>query len=226
MSVSECCVILFVKNPSKTQVKSRLAAALGSEAALSLYECFVQDLLETINQGGWPLIIAFYPSDVEKEMQGWLGTSYRFIPQRGKDLGERMKNAFSDAFSQGFRSALLIGSDIPDLSNQLLREAFASLRTNDAVIGPSLDGGYYLIGFKYDTFAPDVFEGIAWSTPEVFAQTERVLRKGGCRVHELLFWRDIDTYDDLKALFSRSAGTPFADSATMRHLRKVKGGVL
>jgi rSAM/selenodomain-associated transferase 1 len=219
-------VILFVKNPSKTQVKSRLAAVLGSAAALFLYECFVQDLLETINQGGWPLIIAFYPSDAEEEMESWLGSGYTCRPQRGEDLGERMKNAFSDAFSQGFRSVLLIGSDIPDLSNRLLGEAFASLRTNDAVIGPSLDGGYYLIGFKHDASAPDVFEGVAWSTPEVFAQTMHIFRKAGYRVHELPSWGDIDTYDDLKALFSRSAGTPFADSATMRHLRKVKGGVL
>jgi uncharacterized protein len=214
---------MLVKDPAKTRVKSRLAATLDSQTASSLYKCFVADLLETVNRAGWPLIIPFYPPDARKEMESWLGSGYSLIPQRGINLGERIKNAFREAFSRGFRSALLIGSDSPDLTDRILDEAFASLTTNDAVIGPSLDGGYYVIGFHENTFLPGIFDGIAWSTPEVFGQTMSIFKRNGWRVHELPCWRDVDTCDDLRALFLQSAGTPFAESATMKHLRRIEG---
>jgi uncharacterized protein len=222
--VSKCCVILFLKNPARTPVKSRLGAALGSKAAQSLYRCFVADILETLEKGLWPLIIAFYPSDAGEEMESWLGNGYTFTSQHGDGLGERMKNAFMEAFSRGFQGALLIGSDIPDLPNRILDEACASLEKSGTVIGPALDGGYYLIGFRHDTFTPHVFDGVDWSTPDVFKQTMAALKKAGRRVHELPRWSDVDTYDDLEMLFSRSEGTPFAESTTMEYLRKMKGG--
>jgi uncharacterized protein len=217
---------MFVKNSAKTQVKSRLAAALDSQTALSLYRCFVADLLETIGRAEWPLIIFFYPPDAGKEMKAWLGKGCVLAPQRGSDLGERMQNAFEEVFFHGFKSALLIGSDIPDLPSRILNEASDSLRTNDAVIGPAFDGGYYLIGFNSDTFAPEVFEDVAWSTSETFKQTMSTFGRLGLRVHELPSWRDVDTYDDLEALSSRNAATSFAGSATMEYLKNLKGGAL
>jgi rSAM/selenodomain-associated transferase 1 len=223
---SNRCVIMLVKNPAKTTVKSRLAASLDGQTASSLYKCFVSDLLETHRQAEWPLIILFYPPDAREDMESWLGSGYTLIPQRGADLGERMKNAFEGAFAQGFHGALLIGSDSPDLTNQVFDEAFTSLTNHDAVIGPSLDGGYYLIGFKGDTFLPRAFENIAWSTPEVFEQTMSIFKERGYRVHELPWRRDIDTRDDLKTIFSENMDTPFAESTTMEYLRRMKGDIL
>jgi hypothetical protein len=121
--------------------------------------------------------------------------------QQGEDLGERMKNGFVEAFAMDFKRVVLIGSDIPDLSLELIDEAFTSLREKDAVIGPSLDGGYYLIGFKNKTFSSQVFKGIPWSTERIFEQTTKILEREGLTVHFLKPLRDIDTIEDLRNLY-------------------------
>ena len=110
-----------------------------------------------------------------------------------------MKRAFVQAFSDSVEKALLIGSDIPDLSISLIDEAFNALDTSDAVIGPAHDGGYYLIGFNKATLLPDIFDGILWSTGSVFHQTMKILQESRLRVHVLTELRDVDTFDDLSA---------------------------
>jgi hypothetical protein len=129
-----------------------------------------------------------------------------------------MKNAFVEVFSEGFESALLIGSDIPGLPKTFAHAAFAPLGDHDTVIGPSLDGGYYLIGVNRHTFAPVAFEGIEWSTPDVFARTIETFKKLNLRLFLLPFCRDIDTIDDLKAFYSDRSNTDFTESATMKFL--------
>ena len=114
------------------------------------------------------------------------------------DLGERMKNGFMEAFAMNFKRVILIGSDIPGLPLEFIEEAFASLREKDAVVGPSLDGGYYLIGFKDKKFSPQVFKGIPWSTERVFEVTMKILEREGLTVHALKPLRDIDEVDDLR----------------------------
>ncbi len=221
--MNDCCIIMFVKNTEKAPVKSRLAASLDSQTAISLYRCFVADLLDTIGRAEWPLAIFFYPPHAGDEMKAWLGNGCALVPQRGNDLGDRMKNAFEEVFFQGFNSALLIGSDTPDLPVKILEQACDSLKTNDAVIGPALDGGYYLIGFNHDRFAPEVFEDVAWSTQETFRQTMSIFGRLGLHVHELPRWEDVDTFHDLESLYSRNAGTLFAGSRTMEYLKNLKG---
>ncbi len=102
-----------------------------------------------------------------------------------------------EAYTMGFKRVVLIGSDIPDLPLEFIEEAFTSLNEKDAVIGPSLDGGYYLIGFKDKTFSSQVFKGISWSTERVFEQTTKILEREGLTVHFLKPLRDIDTIEDL-----------------------------
>ncbi|MDD5007717.1 MAG: TIGR04282 family arsenosugar biosynthesis glycosyltransferase [Syntrophorhabdaceae bacterium] len=219
-------IIMFVKVPEKGVVKSRLIASVGEGAARLLYQYFVDDLIEMLRMGGYPFVISFDPPDAMAEIRRWLGKKHIFIPQAGDDLGERMKNAFAGTFSEGVSSAVLIGSDSPDLTKEILAKAFAALDDHNTVIGPSHDGGYYLIGFNKNTFMPEVFNNIPWSTPEVFSRTMDILIKGNCRVHVLPEWRDIDTIDDLRALFSNCAKTAFAGSETMKYLRKKKGELL
>jgi rSAM/selenodomain-associated transferase 1 len=137
------------------------------------------------------------------------------FPQAGADLGERMKNAFQHCFADGFDDVIIIGSDIPDLPPEIFAEAFAALENRGAVIGPAADGGYYLIGFRKETFAPEAFEGIVWSTQAVFAETVARLERVGVGVHLLPSWRDVDTVDDLRDLVRRHRDTPFAGSRTM-----------
>ena len=215
---------MFVKMPERGMVKSRLAVSVGKDMALGLYKCFVSDIIGTLTGGGYPLAIFFHPPESRQRVVQWLGDEHTLFPQAGDDLGERMKNAFKTVFSQGFRSALLIGSDSPDLPNQIIDEALISLKDHDVVLGPSYDGGYYLIGFRADAFLPQVFDGIVWSTPEVFKQTLDVLKKTNPRFHILPKWRDIDTFDDLKALYLKNRDTPFAESETIKYMENNRHG--
>lgn len=211
-------ILVFVKSPVKGAVKSRLAAAVGEEAALDLYRNFILDIVDTVIKSGFPFALCFYPPDAGGTVASWIGSQHRLIPQDGADLGSRMENAFRRAFSEGFTRALLIGSDIPDLVPVVFQEAFGSLERNDAVIGKAADGGYYLIGFKADTFAPRIFHGISWSTSTVFRETMTLLHEASLRVHQVHQWRDVDTVEDLRSLFARNTGRDNGPRRTMAYL--------
>jgi rSAM/selenodomain-associated transferase 1 len=211
-------ILLFVKAPLRGQVKSRLAAVLGQDAALALYRTFVLDILASIEKSGVPCIICYHPPDSGEIVKNWLGGRLPRFPQVGKDIGERMERAFRRAFSEGVSRAVLVGSDIPDLPPELLNDALASLSENDAVIGPAKDGGYYLIGFRRETFLPDIFRGIAWSTDTVFSRTMQIFELAHHKVFLLPPWRDVDTIDDLRDLMNRNRNGGFSDSRTMDYL--------
>jgi rSAM/selenodomain-associated transferase 1 len=214
--LSEPLLILFIKAPEQGRVKSRLAAVLGADMALELYKDFVLDTLGAIGQAALPFRIFFHPPEAEDVVTAWLGSGRRYLAQEGRDVGERMERAFRRVFARARERAILIGSDIPDLPSAILRDAALALERNDAVIGPALDGGYYLIGFRRDRFLPDVFRGVTWSGPDVFDRTMQVLRQNSRSVHILPFWRDVDTTRDLLDLFERHRNTAFASSRTMR----------
>jgi len=211
------CLLLFLKYPERGKVKSRLAKDLNKDITLLLYKNFVLDLLDTLKKKNFSLRICFYPPDSKGKVKEWLGNSYLYMPQKGKDLGERMKNAFKTVYSEGFSKVVLIGSDIPDLNVKVLNEAY-ECDDCDTVIGPSSDGGYYLIGFKNNTFMPEIFDGIQWGSGTVFKKTIEILKRNNRRVHILPEWQDIDRLDDLRALFDRNRDTEFANSRTMTFL--------
>jgi uncharacterized protein len=214
----DSCILIFVKLPEKGSVKTRLAKDLGHGFVQTLYRNFVLDLLETLAKVKWPIIIYFHPPESGNVVSKWLGKNYTYAPQKGVDLGERMKNAFADAFADGISKAILIGSDLPDLQNNILDMAFKALNVNDIVIGPSADGGYYLIGFRHSSFLPEVFKGISWGTDTVLKDTLKILREKNYRVSILPELRDVDTIEDLKALYERNKDTAFADSRTMQFI--------
>lgn len=220
---TENCILFLVKYPSSGRVKTRLAEQIGRDVATDLYKSFVADILTTLRVMNVNFKIVFYPPDAEKKFQQWLGKEYSYVPQIGKDLGQRMKNAFLKAFSGGFHRSVLIGSDLPDLPAEYLKLGFEALETNDVVIGPSSDGGYYLIGFKKEAFLPDVLEGITWSNSNVFEQTLNNLKQHTHRVYLLPQWQDVDTLTDLKSLVRRNKNTLFIKSATISYL---KDGIL
>jgi rSAM/selenodomain-associated transferase 1 len=192
------CLLFFIKNPEKGSVKTRLASAMGDEKAVKLYKRFLLEMLFTLNRGTFLFYLCFYPEHSLKDLKHWLGDHYLYTPQNGENLGERMKNGFAEAFAMSFKRVVLIGSDIPDLPLEFIEEAFTSLKEKDAVIGPSLDGGYYLIGFRDKRFSPQVFEGIPWGQETVFEKTMKLLEREGKTVHTLQPWRDIDTIKDLQ----------------------------
>ncbi len=212
------CILFFVKDPVKGEVKSRLAADLDETIAAELYKIFILDMLVTIDKYAAQSLICFYPKHAQKKLNDWLGTKYHYLPQEGKDLGERMKNGFLKAFSLQYKNVILIGSDIPDLPLSLLKQAFRMLATNGAVVGPAHDGGYYLIGFRHDTFVPEVFDTMKWGGRSVLQSTLNRLNKRGCRIHLLPEWRDIDTLADLMALLQRNKSRKCPCPKTMSYI--------
>ncbi|UCE50057.1 MAG: TIGR04282 family arsenosugar biosynthesis glycosyltransferase [Phycisphaerales bacterium] len=214
------CIVLFVKSPVAGKVKTRLAAEIGADAAVGLYKCFVEDLLSMIENLDGGLKLVFHPPEARSRLQQWLGKQQTYNPQKGNDLGEKMKNAFADVFEEGFSKVVAIGSDSPDLPEEFLRQAFAQLDSFDAVIGPSSDGGYYLIGFSKDSFVAEAFDDIAWSTPAVCDQTRAKLESHGLTVHLLPQWHDVDRRSDLDGLVTRNKNTPFRESKTFGLIRR------
>jgi len=192
------CLLFFIKNPQKGQVKTRLASAIGDEMAVRLYKRFLLEMLSTLNKGTFLFYLCVYPVDALEGLRTWLGEDYLYMPQQGENLGERMKNAFMEALAMNFKRVVLIGSDIPSLPLEFIEEAFISLGKKDVVIGPSVDGGYYLIGFQDKKFSPRAFKGILWSTERVFEETMKVLEHENLTVHTLKTLRDIDTIQDLR----------------------------
>jgi len=222
----EKCILLFVKYPEKGKVKTRLARDIGQDSALILYKIFVLDILEKLSACAYNLIIYYYPLKDDKSVRKWLGDGYFYAPQNGETLGERMKNAFERIFSEGFSRVVIIGSDIPDISVELMNEAFTELDKHDAVIGPSYDGGYYLIGLKKEKFLPEIFKGIEWSTEKVFNDTMRIFRKNRYNVYLLPELQDIDTIDDLKAFYERNKANDFRNSKTMKLILDLKDSII
>jgi glycosyltransferase A (GT-A) superfamily protein (DUF2064 family) len=137
-----------------------------------------------------------------------------------------MADAFVQSFSEGLEKLILIGSDVPDLTEAIIDEAFKSLQSNDAVIGPASDGGYYLIGFNKGTFLPDIFTGLMWSTSSIFRQTMKVLQESGCSVHILPECSDVDTVDDLRSFFIRNKDVDFRTSYTLSSLMRNKVAII
>ncbi len=196
--------MVFVKAPRKGTVKTRLARDVGDETATQLYRGFVLDVLDLL--GGdetREVVICYDPPDASGEIREWLGPKHIYRPQSGGDLGQRMRAAFRKAFADGVDRALLMGTDLPDLPPGVVDSADAALRSADAVLGPSRDGGYYLIGFNRNGFEPAVFREIPWSTDAVFRLTGRILTRRGRRLRLLPVWRDIDDAADLRDLMDR-----------------------
>jgi uncharacterized protein len=191
------CILVFVRAPEKGKVKTRLANVIGHDAALQLYMSFVIDELDMLRNLFFDVIICFHPPTERSTVESWLKDQFNFMAQSGEDLGQRMGNAFKEIFSQGYKQALLIGSDLPDLSSSIIFDAFHHLTTQDSVIGPSKDGGYYLIGFHRDTFCKEIFMHIPWGTAGVYQQTLLFYHKKNFHYHILAQWRDIDDYEDL-----------------------------
>ncbi len=141
-------------------------------------------------------MISFCPGNKEGLIKEWLGKDYDYHPQQGENLGLRMAGALAFAFETCAQKAVLIGSDIPDILPEHIKDAFLKLDKSDVVIGPALDGGYWLIGFTRKGFVSSVFEGIKWSTANVFTETIRKCEKNELSVSFLPTLRDIDTKED------------------------------
>lgn len=187
-------LIIFVKNPVKGRVKTRLAKSIGAPKALAVY----RQLLQITKQitGFLPVDKQVWYSDSVAQNDIWNEGRFTKYQQQGDNLGERMSTAFQQAFAQSYSKAVIIGSDCADLKELHLKNAFKALDSHDVVLGPAEDGGYYLLGMTH--FIPTLFEEIAWSEATVFEQTIHKLKSLSKTYHLLPILNDIDDIEDLK----------------------------
>jgi len=215
-------LIIFAKEPTPGQVKTRLMPPLSPEAAARVYQAFLMDILEEMSRlSGIRLALAYSPASA----WNWFGKlapgDAWLFPQVEGDLGERMARAFDRAFQAGYGPVLLRGSDTPDLPGALMLAAQEVLKTRraDVVLGPAMDGGYYLIGLR--AAQPGLFRELAWSTPEVLAATRARAQNLGLVVHLLEPWPDIDSHADLLDFLSRPHPAPAPGWRTHRLARQL-----
>ncbi len=184
-------LLIFVRNPVLGKVKTRLAATIGNEKALLVYSHLLQHT-QTIT-ATLPATTFVYYADFINEDDVWNGYEKRL--QSGNDLGERMKNAFSQIFNTGYSNICIIGSDCYELSSKIITEAFTALEIYNTLIGPASDGGYYLLGMQHPL--KDVFSKIEWSTKNVFNETLNRINALSLTYHLLPQLNDIDDEADL-----------------------------
>ena len=221
MEESEDVILFFVKYPEPGCVKTRLSKELGADLASTVYRNMALDLRDKLQAVPFPFMVCFSPEKNRDRYMDWLGEAHPYFPQKGAHLGERMKSAFEEVFTRGYKRAILMGSDIPDLPSDLLEEALGALHTHAAVLGPALDGGYYLVGFRHDTFFPGIFHHMPWGENSVFRETLSLLKAAEQKVYILPAWRDVDTLEDLKELMVRAEQTGFSGSRTLSHLARL-----
>lgn len=186
-------LIIFYRNPEPGKVKTRLAATLGDPAALAIYLYIVAHTKSITKKLGVDKAI-FYSHYIDTE-DNWDNADYQKHLQSGEDLGERMFNAFRDGFQSGYRSICIIGTDCLELTTEIIEEAFDRLQTNDCVIGPARDGGYYLLGMNTPHAA--FFQNKLWSTSSVYASTLSDFKLLGLKFFNLPVLTDVDEEKDL-----------------------------
>ncbi len=187
-------LIIFTRNPELGKVKTRLAATIGKELALEIYTVLLKHTCSITKNLGVSKEVHYSVAIRENDI--WDSAYYRKKQQFGGDLGNRMQYAFEEGFKQGYQNIIIIGSDMYDLSQANLEEAFDQLKKHDFVLGPATDGGYYLLGMR--SLEPKVFKNKDWGTDTVLEQTKNDLF--GKRVKFLEEKNDIDNFDDIKEI--------------------------
>ena len=186
-------ILLFTKNPELGKVKTRLAKSIGNERALEIYKKLLthtQSIASPIDADKF----VFYSDSINNDDQ-WSATDYYKKLQFNGDLGQRMAAAFEEVFSLGYQSVCIIGSDCFELNSAIISDAFSKLENHDVVIGPTYDGGYYLLGMKL--LHETLFQNKSWSTDTVFSDTIRDFDTLSLSSYSLIKLSDIDEEKDL-----------------------------
>ena len=189
---------LFGKFWEPGKVKTRLASKIGNLNAANVYHAFLLNLLRNLNQCGDCRTIAYAPVEKGSQFQDLIqqqGLDWSIEPQRDGGLGERMTRFFESQFDWQSAKIVLVGSDCLDIDADTLEQAFAMLNESEVVLGPSFDGGYYLVGMS--AYQPEIFQDIAWSTETVLAQTIERMTAEGISYSQLEQKHDIDHLEDL-----------------------------
>ncbi|MDQ3061895.1 MAG: TIGR04282 family arsenosugar biosynthesis glycosyltransferase [Acidobacteriota bacterium] len=208
----------MAKVPTAGNVKTRLEPYLTPEQCAELAECF---LLDTVGKAEFlpnQIIIAYTPFEKRDVLLKILPTHKTLIEQKGTNLGERMFHAFQFACSQNLDAVVMIGTDSPTFPTEFIEQAFENLKKSDTCLGKTKDGGFYLLGLR--TLRKEIFENVAWSSAETFAQTSRNIEKIGLKLSLLPTWFDVDFPADLERLRKDLAENPIIAPRTFEWLKK------
>ena len=185
-------LMVFVKDSSKYSVKTRLKTAIGKNKSIWVYNQILNKTVLVLKNIKIDIAVFHYNSIISKNPFKSFSKWNKI--QIGKNLGEKISNAFSWGFKKGYKKIIILGSDLWDLNEEIIYKSFLELNTNQVVIGPSIDGGYYLLGLNKKM--PKIFKGIKWSTKNVLSETIKLLDNDPYILTEL---NDIDTIEDLIA---------------------------
>jgi rSAM/selenodomain-associated transferase 1 len=192
-------IIVFTRFPVEGKVKTRLAKNVGNKFAVSFFRACAEhtfkELLKVKEMGSDLFLFCSVENEIEQLMK-WAGNNFKYYSQQGSNLGIKMYNAFNTVFKKGYKKAIIIGTDAPDISTNIMQSAISALDNYSVVIGPANDGGYYLLGFKSKLI--DLFSGIEWSTDSVFDNTIEKLNNSEINYFMLDELTDIDTVEDLQ----------------------------
>jgi rSAM/selenodomain-associated transferase 1 len=208
----------MAKAPRPGEVKTRLCPPLRASEAAALSRCFLLDKMAAVRAlARAQPVIAYAPADARTDLEALAPAGFFLIPQHDPDLGARLQGTLAVLLEAGYRGAIAVDSDTPTLPAAFLQEAVDMLTRPgpDVVLGPTEDGGYYLIGMR--VAHPELFDGVPWSTARVFGETLRRADAAGLRTACLPAWYDIDTPDDLDRLRAASGGA--ADSGASQTRR-------
>ena len=189
---SKSALIVFTRNPELGKCKTRLAATIGDQSALDVYRFLLDHTVKITTPLSADVYV--YYSEKIKDVDIWDSSIFRKKQQQGHDLGDKMQHAFTDVFNMGYQRAIIIGSDMYDLTTQELEDAFLKLEDNNFVIGPAQDGGYYLLGMKH--LKPQLFKNKKWGTQRVLSDTLQDLELENLAI--LAEKNDVDYYEDIK----------------------------
>lgn len=194
-------ILIISRYPTPGQAKTRLTPALGSEGAALLHRrmtehttSIARDACEARAANDWRITVC-YTGARRQDFRAWLGSDLHYQLQPSGDLGDRLRWAFKTALQNGVKSVIAIGTDVPGCTSNTLHQALENLRDHDVVLGPAVDGGYYLIGMKF--FHPELFVAIDWGTEHVYKQTCAIIKRLGLKVAKLPLLSDVDRPDDL-----------------------------
>jgi rSAM/selenodomain-associated transferase 1 len=197
-------LVIMVKEPVPGLVNTRLTPPLTPVEAAALAQCFLEDRVAEMSKiQGADLAIAYAPSTAGTAFTVHTRRRFRLFPQQSGDLGARMQAIFTEQITAGYHHVCIIGTDSPDLPRSFVLEGFRLLAATvtDVVLGPAIDGGYYLIGMR--RLHPLLFTDIPWSTADVLHMTLARAQDAGLRTATLPGWHDLDTIEDLHAFYTR-----------------------
>ena len=189
-------LIVFAKYPEQGKVKTRLAEGIGNNKATQFYKLCAENLFDqAANISFTHTYLFFDPSSTKEKMKEWIKFDFEYNPQNNSDLGKRMSEAFKTLFDKGFKKAVIVGTDVPDMNKIIIEQTFDLLDKYDLVISPSPDGGYNLLGMKKLNL--NLFENIEWSSSSVLSKTVDAAKKQNLTIKLLDQLIDIDTEKEL-----------------------------